>query len=469
MTTSAAAELSRVPQTVHARAHSLGRIPFAFGRRFFVGLIVGLAWLAPAWWSPLFIVAMFFWDGLLLAACFWDLYRLPAARQIAVSRIWHARPALGVTSRVDIQISTDGPLVLRMHAVDEIPFSLAAEPPELVATVPAGGATLLSYPILPRKRGETRVGRIFLRYQSGLQLAERRGVAETGQVVRVLPNIEQARNQTLNLIRSRQVEIDRRRYRQRGMGREIESLREYNEGDEFRNISWTATARRHRLITRVFQMERSQIVWLVLDAGRLLRAQVREPGNPLRLSKLDHAVNAALSLAQVTLHCGDRVGLLAYGSRTQQSLLPAREPHQVRHFADALAEVHAENSEPDHARAVRTLLSMQKRRSLIVWITDFAETATVPEVIDYAMQMTPRHLVIFATMNQPELVALAAAMPASPEEMYRHAAALEICQRRESLLGRLRQHGVLAFEWMPWGLSTVLVNQYLEVKERNWL
>ena len=128
----------------------------------------------------------------------------------------------------------------------------------------------------------------------------------------MLPNIERARKQTLSLIRSRQVEIERRRYRQRGMGRELDSLREYQGGDEFRDISWTATARRNRLITRVFQMERSQTVWLVLDAGRLLRAQVQEPGSPLRLSKLDHAVNAALSLAQVAMHCGDRVGLLAY-------------------------------------------------------------------------------------------------------------------------------------------------------------
>jgi uncharacterized protein (DUF58 family) len=451
-----------------ARAHRLGRIPFVFGRRFFIGLIAGLVWLAPAWWSPRFIVAMFFWDGLLLAAWLWDFSRLPAAQQIAVRRIWHTRPALGVQSQIGLEISTDGPRTLHVRAVDEMPLSLAAKLPELIATVPAGGTVLLSYGILPSQRGQTRVGRTFLRYQSDLQLAERRAQVDTSQIVRVLPNTDQARKQTLSLIRSRQVEIERRRYRQRGMGRELESLREYNEGDEFRNICWPASARRHRLITRVFQMERSQTVWLVLDAGRLLRAQVQEPGNPLRLSKLDHAVNAALSLAQVAMHCGDRVGLLAYGSRTQQKLM-ARGVQRVRGFADALAEVHAESTEPDHARAVRTLLSIQKRRSLIVWITDFAETATVPEVIDYAMQLSPRHLVIFAAMSQPDLAALAAATPKSPNEMYRHAAALEICQRRESLLRRLREHGVLAFEWMPWGLSTVLVNRYLEIKERNWL
>jgi uncharacterized protein (DUF58 family) len=265
------------------------------------------------------------------------------------------------------------------------------------------------------------------------------------------------------------MEMERRRHRQRGLGHELDTLRDYHEGDDFRDISWTATARRHRLITRVFQMERSQTVWLVLDAGRLLRAQVQEPASSLRLTKLDHAVNAALSLAQVVAHCGDRVGLLAYGAQVQQSLLPARGGQHLRWFADALAQVRAESHEPNHARAARALLGAQKRRSLVVWITDFAETATVPEVIDYALQLTPRHLVVFAAMSQPELSALASETPVSTQEMYRHAAALEICQRRDLLLRRLRQRGVLAFDWMPWGLSTVLVNQYLDIKDRNSL
>jgi uncharacterized protein (DUF58 family) len=461
--------LSRVPEAVDARAQPLGRLPFGFARRFFVGLVIGMVWLVPAWWAPRFVAAMFLWDVLLLAAWYWDFSRLPAPREISVRRVWHTRPALGVPSRIDLQIASDRRRVVQMRVLDEVPPSLAAEPPALVATLPADGSTVLSYSILPRQRGETRVGCVFLRYQSALHLAERRAKAEVSQTVRVLPNIEQARKQTLNLIRSRQVEIEKRHQRRRGMGHELDSLREYQQGDDLRDVCWTATARRHHLITRVFRMERSQTVWLVLDAGRLMRAQVQEPGSSLRLTKLDHAVNAALSLAQVAMQCGDRAGLLAYGSRPQRSLMPACGSEQARRFADALAEVHAESTEPDHGRAVRTLLGWQKRRSLVVWITDFAETATVPEVIEYAMQMTPRHLVIFAAIRQPELGALAEATPASPDEMYRHAAALEICQRRESLLRRLRQRGVQAFEWKPWALSSVLVNRYLEIKERNSL
>ena len=126
-----------------------------------------------------------------------------------------------------------------------------------------------------------------MRYQSALRLAERWAVAETSATVRVLPNLEQAKQQTLYLIRTRQVAMEQRRRRLRGLGREFESLREYRTGDEFRNISWTATARRSKLITRVFQVERSQTVWIVLDAGRLLREQIVQGGTSLRLSKLD--------------------------------------------------------------------------------------------------------------------------------------------------------------------------------------
>jgi len=335
--------------------------------------------------------------------------------------------------------------------------------------VPAKDRARTSYRILPGERGDQRVGRLFLRYQSWLGLAQRWAVAETAQTVRVFPDLEQARQHALYLIRSRQIEMEKRRRRQRGQGREFESLREYQQGDDIRDICWTATARRHQLTTRIFEMERSQTIWIVLDAGRLLRAEVQQEQRDLRICKLDYAVNAALSLAQVAAQCGDRVGLLAYGRNIQFNLGASRGPLHLRSVVDCLAQVRPEASEADHSRAARVLLTEQSRRSLVVWITDFAETPTTPEVIEYAMQMTQRHLVVFSAMNQPDLTALAEATPQTPEEMYRHAAALEIAHRRDLLLRGLRQRGVFAFELVPGLLASSLVNQYLDIKERNLL
>ena len=458
-----------LPTGASARARPLGRLSFAFGPRFFLTLLLGLLWLVPAWWAPQLIAAMLLWDLLAVLAFLADLVRLPRPLEIEARRMWEHAPSLATPCHVALSLRNFGSAAIRCYLVDETPAAFRLAPPSLELIVAAGGQAQLRYQILPRERGDVRMGRLFLRYQSKLGFAERWAAAEISETVRVLPDLEQARQHALYLIRSRQVEMEKRRRRQRGHGREFETLRDYRQGDDLRDICWTATARRHQLTTRVFEIERSQAVWIVLDAGRLLRAEIQQERSPLHLSKLDYSVNAALSLAQVATQCGDRVGLLAYGRNIQHNVPAARGALHLRTIVDCLAQVHGEASEADHSRAARVLLTEQSRRSLVIWITDFAETPTTPEVIEYAMQMTKRHLVIFAAINQPDLTALAESMPGTPEEMYRHAAALEIAHRRDLLLRGLRRRGVLAFELVPGLLASSLVNQYLDIKERNLL
>src|SRR5262249_29261873 len=163
------------------------------------------------------------------------------------------------------------------------------------------------------------------------------------------------------------------------------------------------TARRGSPITRQYQTERSQPVWIVLDCGRLMRSQISSisPGRAALQSgaqearvhsKLDFACTTAVSLAQLALFSGDRVGLLAYGQSIQQRLLPGRGGAHLRQMIEALAQVRAETSEADHLRATATLNRLQPRRSLILWITDLAESAMRPEVIDGAVQLLRRHV-----------------------------------------------------------------------------
>ena len=106
---------------------------------------------------------------------------------------------------------------------------------------------------------------------------------------------------------------------------------------------------------------------------------------------------------------------------------------------------------------------------MVVWLTDLAETAAMPEVIECAAKMASRHLVLLGVIGQPELRRLIAAEPVTAIEMYRYTAALEVVQRRELLLRRLRQQGALTLEVDASRMSTALVNRYLEVKERSLL
>ncbi|MGA8223899.1 MAG: DUF58 domain-containing protein, partial [Candidatus Acidiferrales bacterium] len=286
-----------VPTEVSARAQRLGPLSFGFGSRSFLMLLLGLLWLLPAWWLPRLIAGMILWDVVAVAMFVTDLLRLPKPSQLEGSRIWERAPSLAIASNVTIAIRNSGRVAIRCYLLDETPTALRGSPPLLELIAAAGGQSQARYQILPRQRGDVRLGRLFLRYQSKFGFAERWASAEIPQTVRVFPDLEEARQQALYLIRSRQVEMEKRRRRQRGHGREFESLRDYREGDDSRDICWTATARRHQLTTRVFEIERSQAIWIVVDAGRLLRAEVEQDGSEMRLSKLDYAVNAALSLA----------------------------------------------------------------------------------------------------------------------------------------------------------------------------
>jgi uncharacterized protein (DUF58 family) len=461
-----------VPPTVSARARPLEwsksvwrRIlpSGAFGPRGFLLFLLGLVWIGPAWWDLRFLWAMALWDVMALVSWGWDFEQLPPPGDIELRRMWSAAAAFGTGSSVEIGLRNHGKISITAVVLDDVPTQFRSEPPELELRAAAGEMGSARYTILPVERGDARLGRVFVKYQSLLRIAERWAEADLSQIVRVYPNLEEARRQTIYLIRSRQVQLEKRLKRQRGQGRDFESLRDYRPGDPLRDICWTASARRSRLVSKIYQVERSQVVWLVLDAGRLLRARVKGP------SKLDYAVNAALALAQVALYSGDRVGLLAYGRKLQQQIPAGRGPLHLRALVESLAQVQSEPYEANHARAAETLLTTQSRRSLIVWLTDLAETPATPEVIESAMQMTSRHLVLFGVIKQPELAELAARSPETAREMYHHVAAQEMLDRRELLLRQLQQQGALAMEFDPAHFTPLLVNHYLEIKERSLL
>lgn len=452
-----------VPPEIESQTRSHKQLGVAFGDRFFMLLFVGLVWLGPAFFDLRFVYALLAWDLLVVAAWLADVVRLPKPERLIVKRSWHSPAALSLTAEVNLELANSSNVGIRASLVDTVPIALRSEPPCVTICAGARSEGTANYSIRPMQRGDAKLGDCYVRYQSAFRVAERWVRAALEQTVRIYPNLEEAKRHAIYLLRSRQITIEKRHARVRGIGREFESLREYQPGDERRDICWTAAARRGKLVTRVYQIERSQTVWIVIDSGRLMRARVGE------FSKLDHAVNSALSLAQVALYSGDRVGVIAYGRGIRQQLPAAKGSAHLRQVIESLALVHEESAEADHLQMAGRLLTDQKRRSLIVWLTDLAETAMTPEVIDAASMMMPRHLVLFIVIGQPDLRELALKNPKSEEEMYLVAAAQEMAHRRELLLARLRERGALALEVSAGAVSPVLVNAYLQIKERNQL
>jgi uncharacterized protein (DUF58 family) len=455
------------PAAIVGRAHAARKWPFGFGWRFFVLLAAGAVLAIPAWIDRRAVVAMLAWDVLLLLAWWVDLRRIRAAA-LEVRRSWEGPVALGVASEVTIGVVNDGPVGLHVVLTDDVPGDLRRALPVVHVNVPAGaagpgfaGAVEATYEATPAHRGDVDVGPISLRCQTAWAIAEWWLVAPLEQRVRVYPNLYESRRQAMFLVRSRQVALEKRRARVSPLGRDFESLRDYHVGDDVRDVCWTATARRAKPVTKVYQPERSQVVWILVDGGRLLRARTATR------MKLDATVDAALALAEVALAAGDRVGLVTYGRTVHRRLAPDRGHRHLRAVLDALATVPAERAEADHAGAAAAIMAVQKQRALIVWLTDLSETAGIPDVVENAARLSPHHIVVFALMRHSELTAVGAAPPETEDEMYRGLAAQETLDRREVLLHGLQRQGVLVVDLAQDTPAAALIDQYLRVKDRN--
>ena len=469
------------PAPVNAVCAWKGRWGFGLTPRAIGLLTAGLLLLLPGFWDSRLSYAMLVWDALVLLAALLDGLRLPRADQFSAARAWANTPTLDGETEIELTVENHGPVIVECRLVDDLPPALTASRATHKLIVFPRVPARLRYRVEPRERGDWETGELYVRYRSPFGLVERWAKAPLLQTVRVYPALRNPEDQQIFLARSRQIDLQLRQIRQRGLGRDFESLREYREGDDLRDICWTATARRGSLITRQYQTERSQPVWIVLDCGRLMRSRVAAaatsrfaPGSAGTAvghmhSKLDHACSAAVALAQLALYSGDRVGLLAYGQGIQQRLLPGRGAAHLRQLIELLAQVRAEPSEADHLRATAVLNRLQPRQSLILWITDLAETAMRPEVIDGAAQLLRRHVLLFVAMAQPEVELIAQTRPRNVEQMFRTAAAQEMAGRRELLLAHLHEQGALTLDLNPEALTSSVLNQYLTVKERAML
>jgi uncharacterized protein (DUF58 family) len=443
-----------------------------FTRRFFTLFAIGslpLFWV----WSQFGARSNMKWgllayDLALLLAAWLDYRRTETADQFEVTRVMPRRFMIGEENEVQIHLRLRAPRKFTLHIKDEFPPNLELRGDRLLIATPArrGGRereAAASYRLYAASRGDYEFGDIVLRWPAPWGLVIRQLRVNAAEHVKVYPNINEARRHELSARRNRQLMAGLRRTRMRGQGREFESLRDYVRGDELRHVSWTATARRGRLITRQYQIERNQSIVVMIDAGRLMTSRIEH------LQKLDHAINAALAIGYVATSGGDNVGLLVFNRQVTTYLPPQRGHAQLSAMIEALYNIKPQMIEPSYARAFQYLSRNCKRRSLVVILTDLVDGDASAELLAYTATLLPRHLPLIVTIGDNDLRAMVSEIPRDAATVYRQSVAEELLQQREEALARITELGGLALDVPAGQLSFQLVNKYLDVKERGLL
>lgn len=424
--------------------------------------LAGVAPLALVWPAsgPLLPALDLLW----LAALVLDLARTPAPRTLDVAREAPAAFGVGRPAGVRYRWRHRGQRPLALEVRERLPEPLGgAHAPTRRLTVPPGEGLDERVELVPVRRGEGTGGDLAVRIRGPLGLAWRQGIVRLPWTVMVYPTVPDLPLRALPLQVTRRREAGLRTVRRLGEGRLFEGLREWVPGDEPRIIDWKATARRGKPIARQYEDERRQQVLIVIDAGRLLTAEVDG------VARLEAVVSAALRLARAAVDHDDNVGLMIFADTIQQYAAPARGRRALRAVLDGLARAEGRLVESDYPAAFRYLAAHNRKRALTVLFTDVIDRAASEALMTHAATLRPRHLPLAVTLRDPALEALALARPVSAGDAFERAAAEALLGARESALAEMRSRGVMVLDVTPAGAGESVVARYHQLKRRGLL
>jgi uncharacterized protein (DUF58 family) len=315
----------------------------------------------------------------------------------------------------------------------------------------------------PAHRGREKAGWFAVRSVGPLGLGQRQASLAAAWDVTVYPGLPASRMRASIAEAARQPEAGLGRGRRLGEGSQFESLRDWVPGDDTRHIDWKASARRNKVIVREYEEERRQQVLLVLDAGRLMAAEVAGQ------SRIEPVVAAALWLALAAHHHDDNVGVMVIGDEIKHYVPPQRGKRGLRQVLDVLATVDPALVEPDYPAAFQYLAVRNRKRALTVFFTDVIDRLASEALVARVASLRPRHLPLVVTFKNPELEDIANGRPATVADAYRKAAAEELVGARVNALNEMRRTGALVLDVYPERAGPAVVQKYLELKRRSGL
>ncbi|MFB6271567.1 MAG: DUF58 domain-containing protein [Salinibacter sp.] len=425
---------------------------------------IGLLALGAIWFVLALAWPPFLWIGLahnaaLIGLIWTDRARTRDSTHVRMRRGVPDPLSLGVEQTVTLTLNHLGRSPFDVRIRDDVPSSFETRREPMAQHVPPRSRIEVPYAIRPQARGPHHFGRAHVRYATPWRLWVRQIDYPLQAEARVYPDIRSVKLHELLARRDQLTRIGMHVSRVRGTGLEFESLREYVPDDDLRRIDWKASARHGELVTREYDLERSRRLMLVVDGGRTMADQIDG------LTKLDHAVNAALLLAHVALQSDDRVGLMTFADEIHDLTLPREGSGQIDAIAERLYGLQPRRREASYQRAAVRLAHRLRKRALIVLFTDLVDPDSSRRLIRALTTAWRRHMVLCVALRDPAWDERLRSAPDDATALYEQSMTLAVMDERQQALRKLNASGVWTIDACPSQLSVETVNRYLRAKQ----
>lgn len=387
------------------------------------------------------------------------LKRLPAIR---VKRQMPGSLALGRWGEVRLEVEHDFSEPLHLQLFDHVPDGLIFENLPLNVELQPGKISHIGYRLRALKRGHFSFELCEINLPSPLGLWSGKRLLDVTGHTRVYPDFARLYGGELLAVDNWLSQLGVRQKQRRGQGLEFHQLREFREGDSLRQIDWKATARQRTPIAREYQDERDQQIIFLLDCGRNMRSQDDE------LSHFDHALNACLLLSYVALRQGDAVGMCTFAAEHPRYLAPIKGTGQLNVLLNSVYDLDSSQRPADYQAAIRPLLARQKRRALVVLVSNVREEDD-EELLSAVKHLSQQHRVLLASLRENVLDPLQLPGVQTLDEALNYCGTVDYLNSRHAHHERLAAHGVQLLDVRPAELGAELATLYLSWKKAGQL
>lgn len=373
---------------------------------------------------------------------------------------------VGDRLRVPVILSLSGGATLGATLRAEVDDPLAPGPDVVLRVAPGESEASLRFDA-PR-RGTGALSAVWLRLEGPLGLLRRIArVPVASAAVKVVPNAKRVRDLAIAHFGAQPLRGGIKIERRAGDGGEFDAMVGYSNGMDVRQIDWKSSARHQDLRVRRYRVERNQRVVVCIDTGRSMADPIEEGDEATPLQRLDHAIHAAMVLAQTALRAGDLVGLHAYGAEPEAWVPLGSGVRHASKITEACAGLDAQPVETNHVLGIHTLLTRLSRRSLVVVLTELSDSTTAELMVEHLAHLVRRHLVVFVALDDPVVEAPLASRPESAQDLAAAVVAGQLRQDRQRILRRLTRMGVDVVHGAPGPATLKLLERYVHIKQRG--
>ena len=430
-------------------------------RLYIIIILIILCFIAGFKSVFVFTLAQLLLLGLVLAVAFDILLLFQKGNQITAIRTCSDRFSNGDGNKVELLIDSSYNTTLKLEVRDEVPDVFQYRDLFFNLTLNSRETKRLLYHLYPVKRGEYRFGLINILASTRLGLVSRRFKTGQSKAVKVYPSYLRFRQYELMAISNNLTDTGMKKIRKIGQQLELEHIKDYTKGDDYRTINWKATARRNHLMVNVFQDERSQNIYCLIDKGRTMQSA----SNGMTL--LDFSINASLALSYVSMVKGDKAGLLTF-EKSYDTLVPAsRRGNHINLILDSLYKQETSFSESDFSALYAHVKKRIPHRSLLIIFSNFDNVKAMQRQLVYLRMLAKHHTVVTVFFENAEIKNLTEKEPENKVETYEKVLAEKLNSEKRMIIKRLHKNNIIALLTQPENLTVNVINKYLELKARS--